>query len=231
VQCNDFRLKEFEPGRPKAFESDLVVYEDLGSREPGRELARATITVNHPLRYGGLTFYQASYSQLEEGQRAKITLRDRATGTSREMMVAAGEAIQAADGLTYQLVEYSQDFAGLGPAVQVVRTEDGRRSTFWVFARDPGFDARNRPDRFSFAFDRLAPLYATGLQIARDPSTPVIYLGCFLLFAGIGIAFYTSHKRVWAQVAAGKVSLGGASHRNAEGFGREFAELRQELSL
>ena len=231
VQCNDFRLKEFEPGRAKAFESDLVVYEDLGSREPGRELARATITVNHPLRYGGLTFYQASYAQLEEGQRAKITLQDRASGTSREMMVAAGEAIDAADGLTYQLMEYSPDFAGLGPAVQVVRTEDGRQSTFWVFARDPGFDARNRPDRFSFSFDRLTPLYATGLQIARDPSTPIIYLGCFLLFAGIGIAFYTSHKRIWAQVAGGNVALGGASHRNAEAFGREFGALRQELSL
>jgi cytochrome c biogenesis protein len=231
VQCNDFRLKEFEPGRAKAFESDLVVYEDLGSREPGRELARATITVNHPLRYGGLTFYQASYAQLEEGQRAKIALHDRVGGTTREMMVSAGEVIDAAEGLTYQLVEYSQDFAGLGPAVQVVRTEDGRRSTFWVFARDPGFDARNRPDRFSLSFDRLAPLYATGLQIARDPSTPVVYLGCFLLFAGIGIAFYTSHKRIWAQVASGKVALGGASHRNAETFGREFAQLRQDLSL
>jgi len=65
VQCSDFRLKEFETGRPKAFESGLIVFEDLGSGEPGRELARATITVNHPLRYGGLTFYQASYAQLD----------------------------------------------------------------------------------------------------------------------------------------------------------------------
>jgi len=229
VQCNDFRLKEFEPGRPKAFESDLVVYEDLGSQEPGRELSRATITVNHPLRYGGLTFYQASYQQLEEGQRAKIELLDRATGQKRPMMVAAGEEVQAAEGLTYQLVEYSADFAGLGPAVQVVRTEDGKRTSFWVFGKDPGFDVRNRPDRFSIAFERLTPLYATGLQIARDPSTPVVYLGCFLLFAGIGIAFYTSHKRVWAHVSGGKLALGGASHRNAEAFSREFGEIRDEV--
>src|SRR5437763_4471074 len=147
------------------------------------------------------------------------------------MMVSADEVIEAAQGLTYQLVEYSQDFAGLGPAVQVVRTEDGRRSTFWVFSRDPDFDRRNRPDRFSFSFDRLAPLYATGLQIARDPSTPVIYTGCFLLFLGIGIAFYTSHKRVWAHVAGGKLSLGGPSHRNPEAFGREFSGISAALGL
>ena len=231
VQCSDFRLKEFEPGRPKAFESDLVVCEDLGSAEPGRELTRTTITVNHPLRYGGLTFYQASYQQLDDGMRAKVGMFDRATGKSRDLMVGAGEPIRAAEGLTYQLVDYNADFAGLGPAVKVVRSEDGRESTFWVFARDPQFDRRNRDDRFSFSFERLSPLYATGLQIARDPSTPVVYTGCFLLFLGIGIAFYTSHKRIWAQVREGKVALGGASHRNAEAFGREFDELCAELGL
>ena len=230
VQCTDFRLKEFEPGRPKAFESDLVVFEDQGSREPGRELARATITVNHPLRYGGLTFYQASYSQLDESQRAKVRLFDNATGKSRDLMVGAGETIDAAQGLTYQLTDYSPDFAGMGPAVRVERNEDGRLASFYVFAKDPDFDRRNRADRFSFSFERLAPLYATGLQIARDPSTPVIYTGCFLLFLGIGIAFYTSHKRIWAQIGDGKLALGGASHRNAEGFSREFDEIRATLS-
>ena len=231
VQCTDFRLKEFEPGRPKAFESDLVVLEDEGGGEPGRELARATITVNHPLRYGGLTFYQASYAQLDEGMRAKLRMTDRATGKPRDLMIGAGETIAAADGLTYQPSEYNPDFAGLGPALQLQRSEDGRTSSFWVFSRDAGFDQRNREDRFSFSFERLAPLYATGLQIARDPSTPVIYTGCILLFIGIGIAFYTSHKRVWAQVAGGRIALGGASHRNAEGFSQEFDALCEELGV
>ena len=231
VQCNDFRLKEFEPGRPKAFESDLVVYQDLGSQEPGRELARATITVNHPLRYAGLTFYQASYAQLDEGVRAKIRMTDKVTGKSRELMVGAGDEIPAADGLSYQLTDYNPDYAGLGPAVQVARNEDGKIGSFWVFSKDPDFDRRNRADRFSFSFDRLAPLYATGLQIARDPSTPVIYTGCFLLFLGIGIAFYTSHKRVWVLLRDGKVALGGASHRNAEAFSREFEDVSAALGL
>ena len=105
------------------------------------------------------------------------------------------------------------------------------QQTFWVFARDPDFDRRNRPDRFAFSFERLTPLYATGLQIARDPSTPIVYTGCFLLFLGIGIAFYTSHKRVWAQVSQGRLALGGASHRNPEAFSHEFAGLRAELGL
>jgi cytochrome c biogenesis protein len=236
VRCDDFRLKEFEPGRPKAFESDLRVFEQLPNGEAGRELSKATITVNHPLKWAGLTFYQASYRQLEESMRAKVRLADKVTHEERELLVGPGEKIEAADGLTYQLVNYEENFASSGPAVQVIREEQTgggqvQTSSFWVFAKSPDFDRDNRDDRFSFRFERLSPFYATGLQIARDPSTPVVYTGCFMLFLGIGIAFYTSHKRIWAKFTEGRISLGGAAHRNAEAFSQEFDALCAKLSL
>ena len=231
VRCDDFRLKEFEPGRPKAFESDLTVLEEKLDGSPGRELKRDTISVNHPLKWAGLTFYQASYRQLDEGMKAKVKLLDKAAGTSREVMVGAGDKIDAAEGLTYQLVDHQEDFASLGPAVQVLRSEDGKTASFWVFSKAPDFDKDNRDDRFAFQFERLSPFFATGLQIARDPSTPVVYTGCFLLFLGIGIAFYSSHKRIWARVHEGRVALGGAAHRNAEAFSQEFDGVCAALGL
>lgn len=231
VRCDDFRLKEFEPGRPKAFESDLTVLEEQPDGTPGRELKRETISVNHPLKWAGLTFYQASYRQLDEGMKAKVKLLDKTAKTERALLVGAGEKIDAAEGITYQLVDHQEDFASLGPAVQVLRTEDGKDSSFWVFSKSPDFDRDNRDDRFAFQFERLSPFFATGLQIARDPSTPVVYTGCFLLFAGIAIAFYTSHKRIWAKVQDGRVALGGAAHRNAEAFSQEFDDLCAALGL
>ena len=250
VRCDDFRLKEFEPGRPKAFESDLRLFRKLPDGSAGEELARETITVNHPLRYAGLTFYQASYQQLDEGMRARMKILDKAAGTEVERLVAPGEPIEAAEGLTYQVVDYQENFNGLGPAVQVLRIEeppgaqprrspDGRAlrskeakiSSFFVFSKRPDFDRDNRDDRFAFRFDRLTPFYATGLQIARDPSTPIVYAGCFLLFFGIGVAFYTSHRRVWAQLREGQLALGGAAHRNAEAFGHEFDRLCHALGV
>jgi cytochrome c biogenesis protein len=249
VKCDDFRLKEFSPGRPKAFESDLRVL----STEPGREgqvLARKTITVNDPLKYGGLTFYQASYRQLDEGQRARMALIDKATGKEQPFLVSSAEPIEAAEGLAYQVVDYNDDFGGMGPAVQVLRIEEppgaavrnargpmrqplpgSKLTSFWVFKSRPEFDRDNREDRFALRFDRLAAFYATGLQVAKDPSIPVVYTGCFGIFLGIGIAFYTSHKRVWARVAGGKLALGGAAHRNQEGFADEMVSLCAELGL
>jgi cytochrome c biogenesis protein len=230
VRCDDFRLKEFEPGRPKAFESDLRVFERLPDGSAGRELQRKTIAVNHPLEHGGLTFYQSSYQELDEPPRASISILDKVTGTSQAMLVR-GERIQAAEGLTYQLVAYEEDRAGQGPAVQVARTEGSQHSAFWVFARAPDFDRLNREDRFAFSFSGLRPLYATGLQVARDPSTPIIYLGCFLLFAGAVVAFYTSHKRLWARFEGGTLAIGAAAHRNPDGFRVEMEALCGRLGL
>ncbi|MGZ6142877.1 MAG: cytochrome c biogenesis protein ResB, partial [Myxococcales bacterium] len=120
----------------------------------------------------------------------------------------------------------------LGEAVQVAREVDGKATRFWIFAKAPkDFDRLNRSDRFAVEFNGLAPLYATGLQIARDPSTPIIYLGCFFLFAGCAIAFYTAHKRIWARVEGGSIELGGAAHRNGDGFRTEFDQLCAELGI
>jgi cytochrome c biogenesis protein len=232
VRCDDFRLKEFEPGRPKAYESDLRVFERLPDGSAGAELGRETITVNHPLRHAGLTLYQASYQQLDEGLRARIGVLDKATQQTRPLLVAAGEPIEAAEGLRYQVVGYREDYGGLGPAVEVLRSDGGQQTSFWVFAKAPrDYDRLNREDRFAFSFGELSPPYATGLQIARDPSTPIVYLGCFLLFVGAGVAFYTSHKRVWARAVDGHLALGGAAHRNPEGFRRELEALCEKVGL
>jgi cytochrome c biogenesis protein len=228
IRCTDFRLKQFENGAAKAYESDLVLLDG-----EGRELKRGTINVNHPLQYAGLTIFQSSYQPVEEGARARLRFVDRVTGAAHEVMAAAGEKIDAAEGLSYTAVDYRDDFAGLGSAVQVQREEQGHRATkFWVFAKaPPGFDERNRDDRFALSFAGTAQLYATGLQIARDPSTPIIYLGCFFLFAGCVVAFYTSHKRVWARMTPEGLELGGAAHRNGDSFRVEFEGICAAVGL
>ena len=225
IQCNDFRLKQFEDGAPKAYESDLVIFDAQGN-----EVKRGTINVNHPLQYAGLTIFQSSYQQMEDGERARLHVTDKVTGAERDAMLGGGDRIDAAEGISYGIVDYKPDFAGLGEAVQVERAIDGKLSRFWVFAKAPkDFDKDNRSDRFAVEFRGLAPLYATGLQIARDPSTPIVYLGCFFLFAGCAIAFYTAHKRIWVRAQAGSIEIGGAAHRNGDGFRAEFEQLCSEI--
>ena len=57
VRLKDFRIEHCPSGRPKSFESDIVI-EDPN----GKAALSQTIAVNHPLSYKGYHIYQASFA-------------------------------------------------------------------------------------------------------------------------------------------------------------------------
>ena len=68
VRNNRFWLETYPGGQPKKYASDLSVMEN------GREVLRKTITVNDPLVYKGVWFYQSSYGQ-EGDATAQVAVR------------------------------------------------------------------------------------------------------------------------------------------------------------
>ncbi len=56
IELKDFRIKHYESGMPKSFESDLVIHDDQLEKP-----LQKTISVNHPLVYRGYAMYQASF--------------------------------------------------------------------------------------------------------------------------------------------------------------------------
>ena len=64
VRCDDFKVTFYDlPGKQKhvkAYTSLLTIVEN------GKDVLKRTVEVNHPLHYGGLAFYQASYGALHE---------------------------------------------------------------------------------------------------------------------------------------------------------------------
>ena len=57
IEVKDFRIRHYESGKPKSFESDIVIH------DPDRDAPLpATISVNHPLIYKQFAIYQASFS-------------------------------------------------------------------------------------------------------------------------------------------------------------------------
>lgn len=56
IELKDFRIKHYESGQPKSFESDLVIHDDKLEKP-----LEQTISVNHPLVYRGYALYQASF--------------------------------------------------------------------------------------------------------------------------------------------------------------------------
>ena len=79
----------------------------------------------------------------------------------------------------------------------------------------------------------------TGLEVAYEPGQWLVWSGCILMVAGLFVAFYMVHMRVWVAAvpnAAGQLVLwiGGAANKNKDRFEQKFeeavTEIRSELN-
>ncbi len=205
--------------------------------EGGREVLRKTITVNDPLVYKGVWFYQSSYGQ-EGGATAQVAV-SRPDGTSLGNLSLRPNDPVRIDGYgTVRGVNYRQDFQGNGPALQVVVEKPGQpASGLWIVQGRPAPDRQGK-DSLVFSFGGLADnrrMY-TGLQVAKDPGVNVVWLGCLLLTAGMMISFFVSHRRVWIRLSPGpqgklEVAAAGSANRNRPAFEKTFASILTEIRI
>ena len=156
-------------------------YTDMSILEKGQEVARKTISVNHPLVYQGITFYQANFANGAlftaemKGQKNPVVLRDRgasyyqAPGTDLYLIASlTGSPSQKPD------VQF-QVFKGMGAnPIQTGQIKTGET-----------IDVQGT---YKLTFEGLAGF--TGLQVKKDPGVAVIWLGCGLLLGGLLLAFY-----------------------------------------
>ncbi|HEY1100321.1 MAG TPA: cytochrome c biogenesis protein ResB, partial [Myxococcota bacterium] len=199
IRCTDFRLKTFIDGAPMEFESDLEVYDPSSPVNP---VLTKTIQVNDPLEYKGYTFYQASYNPIPGDQRVKLDIGPRG-GQRRLFDLAIGEKATMADGTAFLPIETIPDFAGLGAAVRVQQVEkDGSSTHFVVFRSYPDFDRNVRRGGYEVQFHGFDQLYATGIQVGRVPFIPWVFVGFLVMFVGMYMAFFLSHRRYWARLVA-----------------------------
>lgn len=227
VRNNRFWLETYPSGQPKKYASDLSVMEN------GREVLRKTITVNDPLVYKGVWFYQSSYGQ-EGGATAQVAVRRQDGTPAGNLSLGPNEPVRIEGYGVVRGVSYEQDFQGQGPALQVVVEKPGQpASDLWILQGRPDLD-RGRNDSLVFSFGGLTSKMYTGLQVAKDPGVNVVWLGCLLLTAGMMGSFFVSHRRIWIRLAEGphgkvEVTVAGSANRNRPAFEKTFASILAEI--
>jgi len=227
VRNNRFWLESYPNGPPKKYASDLSVIEN------GREVLRKTITVNDPLRYKGIWFYQSSYGQAG-GTTALVSVRSPDGSPLGALSLAPNEPTPIDGYGTVRGVNYDQNFQGRGPALQVVVEKPGKPAVdFWLPQQMPDQD-RQRKDALVFSFGGLDSKMFTGLQVAKDPGVNIVWLGCALMVIGISMAFFLAHQRVWVRLAQGQdgrveVVLAGSASRNRLAFEKKFEKIQTDV--
>lgn len=243
IRCLAAGQENYADGSPRRWWSQLVVLED------GREVKQQEIAVNDPLVHRGLRFFQSSYGATGQLQAVRLTARPKNGATGRELALPPGAAVPLDVETTVELAAFVPDFVLAGnriesrspepnnPAIQLRVLRKGQESKVWLFPRFPGFSHPGEAP-YEFEFHNLETGYFTGLQVAYEPGQWAVWAGVLLMGAGLALAFYFVHVRVWAvpiDDGRGRMVLwvGASASKNrdefARGFGKLTAAIEEEL--
>ena len=229
VQVNDFTIDYLPNGQVSQFYSDLSVIDPKG-----KELTRKTISVNIPLRAGGVTMYQTDWAL-----------------SSMQVTVEKPSGVEGVAGKenTYVLpmasLEGKSGFQGRiwGTFLPLDFEQDQRRGIS-IVARDfqsvaiydskGAFAGVRRPEsKKPIAVDGLNIVIgnikgSTGLELKTDPGVPYVYAG----FAGLMVTSFLSllsHSQIWAIQEENAIVVGGKSNRAKEEFKTELDDVLNSI--
>ncbi len=211
VKCNKFKIDFYPSGMPKAYISDLSIIED------GKEVLRKSIEVNHPLKYRGIYFYQASYGQGEAFLRIVSPKGEEIVG------VAFGQPVKLGENTYLRIVSLDGNTMSIGiEFIQNGKVQEGVIKPFILY-KVPGTDK-------SFAMVDFKPVFYTGLQVSKDPGTWIVWVGSIILIAGLIVAFFIPHRRIWARIEKkgenrARLVIGGLANKGTEGLATELEEV------
>ncbi|MEJ2192818.1 MAG: cytochrome c biogenesis protein ResB [Nitrospirota bacterium] len=224
----------------------LNVTEKLTVHEGPQEVKSKWIEVNDPLKYKGWTFYQSSYSILEDPSRYIYIFRVISrTGEAETVRIKKGGSftIPGTD-VKATVVDYSpalsMDASGRyytyadamnNPAAKLAIDGGGQSYTKWVLRRYPETGVLPTKDVVQL-MDIWGSQY-TGLEVRIDPGVWLVYLGCILISIGLYFAFFMSHRKVWVHVATEKgqtkVLVAGTTSKYREGYEKRMDAMIARL--
>ncbi len=172
LSLTDFQFERYPDGRPKDWTSVL----DLADKDGKAIKEKFELRVNSPLRYGGITFYQASYTPYPV-----LELRSR---DGRGVELYPGEEISLGDTTYYFMALTGEPRAAETRAV--IRVDDGRAPA--VLRAAPG-DRAGDLEVAGFKED-----LATGIQAVRDPGYALVLPAMLLVALGTALTFIQKIK-------------------------------------
>ena len=239
IRCDRFSVEYYENGAPKVFRSDLTFIQD------GKTVRQGALLVNHPIAFGGLRFYQASYGLLPGGRLTLSYVRGDGKANERETAVGDAFDLPGAEGRV-EVLRAENDLMRMGPALKLSVISTRGNVQFWVFQNIERIKEANpgileqvplmNPGLFApyfFSMQKKGERFYTVLQAARDPGVPLVAGGAVLLIVGLMITFFFSHRRfrivLEEEKGKSRIGLAGSSNRDPVGLEKEMDRLLAEI--
>lgn len=159
---NSFTYKQYKDGRPKAWISNISVF------YKGKEIERADIEVNRPLRFGSYSIYQSSYKILKEATLVKEDKKEKTIKPNR---------IFTADGNQYYLTSKG----------------DKNSAHFKMKGKNNSsvdIEVKEGEKLGTYQLKKLKSINYSGLLIVKEPAYYFNFAAFIIFFLGLILAFY-----------------------------------------
>lgn len=243
VRVDGFQIIYNDVGQVKDYLCDLTVLED------GEEVKTNRIEVNKPLIHKGITFYQSSYRpdpRHVNGVTLNVSRQEGENQSTQSLIIPKNEKVNLpGSDYSVSMIDFVGNFRmdggkifsapGIGefrnPAVKISIFENDTEivKSGWVFTPQlAGF--HNFFPEFSMQLVGFDQVYETGLNVRKNPGSPMIWAGLVLMTLGVCLIFYITHKRIWFVIEEGELVFGGVANRNKSEFDNELKNMLAEVS-
>ena len=210
IELQKFQIERDPQGRAEQYKSIVNVIEPNGSNESKE------ISVNYPLRYKGLTLYQADWSL------AAITIQ---IDNSPKLQIPIEPISELGEQVWGTVIPTNKDGKN-----QILLTVDSELGPVNIYDNDGTLLTKlsiNKEEKVKGALIKIINIIpSSGLLLKHDPGVPLVYLSFAIILIG-GSLSIISTKKIWVLYENEKsmIYIGGLSNRNLSGLSKELPNL------
>ena len=205
ARINDFWITYTKNKTVAQFYSDISILSNQGN-----EIDRKTISVNYPLIYKSVYYYQTDWNLI--GLRFQNLTND-----NIEWPLTNIASNSTKIWVTYISTNNSLD-KGI---IAIVDNLEGYCSIYNETGQFLGNLELNETDNFDQKITLSEIISSTGLQIKKDTGIPIIYSGFFFLMISTLVSYIT-YSQIWIIQKDKEIFIGGTTNRAAFDFELDF---------
>jgi cytochrome c biogenesis protein len=208
ARINDFWITYTKNKTVSQFYSDISVLNTQGN-----ETDRKTISVNYPLIYKNIYYYQTDWNliglrfQTMDNEIMEYPLLNILNNQNKVWLTWISNTKSLNEGM-----------------IALIDNLEGYCSVYNETGTFLGNIELNETMDFKESFTLLEIISSTGLQIKTDPGIPVIYIGFFFLMLSTLISYIT-YSQIWIIQKNQKLFIGGTTNRALFDFELEFFKI------
>ena len=210
IELQKFQIERDPQGRAEQYKSIVNVIEPNGNNQSKE------ISVNYPLRYKGLTLYQADWSL------AAITIQ---IDNSPKLQIPIEPISELGEQVWGTIIPTNKDGKN-----QILLTVDSELGPVNIYDNDGTLLTKlsiNKEEKVKGALIKIINIIpSSGLLLKHDPGVPLVYLSFAIILIG-GSLSIISTKKIWVLYEKEKslIYIGGLSNRNLSGLSKELPNL------